>query len=142
MVLVDSSIWIEAARRNGDLASKVGLESLLEEFEAAVSSAVRLEFLGGARRCERERLEAYLDNLPHFPIEEEDWRSAVRHSWALRDAGLSIPWNDILLAAQSLRLRYRVYARDAHFDAMSGLLGIKLYSPGPGGSYSSAVQGG
>lgn len=137
MVLVDSSIWVEAARRHGDLAAKVGLEGLLEEFEAALSSPARLEVLGGARRNERGRLEAYFANLPYCPIEEADWHAAARNSWTLRDAGLSLPWNDILIATLALRVQCRVYARDAHFDSMRTVLGVRLYEPGPGGSFAS-----
>ena len=58
MVLVDSSVWIEAARRQGDLGCKVALESLLEEYEAAWCSPVRLEVMGGARKEERRGLAA------------------------------------------------------------------------------------
>ena len=57
MILVDSSIWIEAARRQGDLACKVALEAILEEYEAALCSPVKLEVLGGARKEERGRLQ-------------------------------------------------------------------------------------
>lgn len=136
LVLVDTSVWIEAAHRHGDLAFKVGLESLLEEYEAALTGSVRLEFLGGARRNERTRLEEHLASLPYLPLEEVDWEGAVRHSWTLRDTGLSLPWNDILLATLALRRGLRVYARDAHFEAMERALGLRLYKPGPGGSYA------
>jgi len=137
LVLVDSSVWIEAARRDGDIAFKVGLESLLEEYEAALTGPVRLEFLGGARRTERTRLEEYLASLPYLPLAELDWEEAVRHGWTLKDAGLWLPWNDILIASLALRMGLRVYARDAHFDAMERALGLRLYKPGPGGSYAS-----
>ncbi|MBC8040902.1 MAG: VapC toxin family PIN domain ribonuclease, partial [Opitutaceae bacterium] len=59
MVLVDSSVWIEAARRQGDLATKVALRALLDEYEAAWCSPVKLEVLGGARREERRALETF-----------------------------------------------------------------------------------
>ena len=136
MVLVDSSVWIEAARKNGDLACKVGLEALLEEYEAALTSPVRLEVLGGSRRAERQKLEGHFEQLPFYPLEEVDWKAAVRNSWSLRDAGLTIPWNDILVGTLSLRLRFRVYAMDAHFEALERVLKIELYHPGPGGRYS------
>jgi hypothetical protein len=136
MVLVDSSVWIEAARKNGDLACKVGLEALLEEYAAAVSSPVWLEVLGGAKPGERQKLEVYLAQLPYYPLEEVDWKASLRNSWSLRDAGLTIPWNDILVATLSLRWKYRVYAMDAHFEAMERVLKIELYHPGPGGRYS------
>jgi predicted nucleic acid-binding protein len=136
MVLVDSSVWIEAARRDGDLECKVALQALLEVYEATLSSPVRLEVLGGAGPAERQRLEQYFAALPSCSIEEADWEAAVRNSWKLRDAGLTIPYNDILVATLALRQRCRVYAKDAHFEAMSRVLGIELYRPGPGGTYS------
>jgi hypothetical protein len=137
MVLVDSSVWIEAARRDGDLACKVALEALLEEYEAAVCSPVRLEVLGGAPRRERERLEAYFAILPYAPVEERDWHAAVRNGWALRDAGSMIPWNDIVVATLALRVQCRVYALDAHFESMQRILRLRLYQPGPGGSFAA-----
>ena len=53
MVLVDSSVWIEALRRDGRLDVKLALEGLLEEYEASWCGPVKLEVLGGARPQER-----------------------------------------------------------------------------------------
>src|SRR5436190_18147522 len=103
MVLVDSSIWIEAARRDGDLKAKVGLESLLGEYEAVLCAPVRLEVLGGARKLERERLEHGFSCLPYLQVLDKDWQAAVSHAWKLRDAGLSVPWNDVLIATLAVR---------------------------------------
>jgi predicted nucleic acid-binding protein len=136
MVLVDSSAWIEAARRNGDLACKVAIEALLDEDEAALTGPVRLEVLGGARPDDRKRLQGYLSLLPFFPVEEIDWQAAIGNGWTLRDRGLAIPWNDLLVATLALRLRFRVYARDRHFDDIGPVLGLDLYAPGPGGSFA------
>ena len=136
MVLVDSSVWIEAAHREGDLACKVALEALLEEYEATLSSPVRLEVLGGARVKDRKRLDGYFAVLPYHPIEEQDWRASEKNSRALRAVGLTIPWNDILVASLALRLGCRVYARDRHFEEMEPVLGLDLYLPGPGGQFS------
>jgi predicted nucleic acid-binding protein len=119
----------------------VALEALLEEYEAALSSPVRLEVLGGARRGERERLESYFAILPYFPLEEADGQAAVRNHWALRDTGFTVPWNDVLIATLARRLNCRVYAKDVHFNSMKDVLGIELYEPGPGGSYSPAGSG-
>lgn len=136
MVLVDSSIWIEAARREGDLLVKVSLEALLGEFEALLCPPVRLEVLGGARADTRKRLGAYFSVLPYLHVLEKDWQAAVAHAWKLRDRGLTAPWNDILIATLAVRANCRVYARDKHFEAMAPLLGFSLYRPGYGGSYS------
>ncbi|MGP8197943.1 MAG: VapC toxin family PIN domain ribonuclease [Limisphaerales bacterium] len=136
MVLVDSSIWIEAARREGDLACKVGLEGLLEAAEAMYCSPVRLEFLGGARAGDRKRLSASMDCIPCKAIDASAWEFAGECAWRLRDKGQIIPWNDILIGSLALRWECRVYARDQHFEIMRDVLGLRLYKPGYGGSYN------
>jgi predicted nucleic acid-binding protein len=102
MVLVDSSVWIEAARRDGELAYKVGLESLLEEFEVLLCGPVWLEVLGGARPAERRRLRQGFEILPCWPVPDEAWMRATENSWRLRDAGHTVPWNDVLIGTLSM----------------------------------------
>jgi predicted nucleic acid-binding protein len=139
MVLVDSSVWIEAARRQGDLSCKVGLEGLLEAAEAMLCGPVRLEVLGGARAEDRQRLTSYLDCIPHKEFDDSVWDYARDCAWRLRDKGQTIPWNDILIGSLSLRWDCRVYARDQHFEVMSEVLGVSLYKPGYGGSYNPGL---
>jgi predicted nucleic acid-binding protein len=45
---VDSSVWIDALRREGGLQVKLALENLLEEYEAAFCGPTKLEVLRGA----------------------------------------------------------------------------------------------
>jgi predicted nucleic acid-binding protein len=136
MVLVDTSIWIEAARREGDLACKVGLEGLLEAAEAMYCGPIKFEFLGGARAQERPRLSAYLECIPYKAFDDTAWQFAIDCAWRLRDKGQTIPWNDILIGSLSLRWICRVYAKDQHFETMRDILGVRLYKPGYGGSYN------
>ena len=77
MVLVDTSIWIEACRREGDLACKVGLENLLDEYEAAWCSPVRLEFMGGAHKEERSKLAFWFESIPFRSVQEKHWEAAL-----------------------------------------------------------------
>ncbi len=141
MVLVDSSVWIEAARRKGDLACKVALESLLEGYEAAWCSTVRLEVLGGARKQERKRLADNFAVIPYVQVTETSWELALGNAWRLQDVGLQVPWNDVLIASVSVEHGWRVYARDKHFDLMSQAIGIRLYQPGYGGSFAAEPAG-
>lgn len=136
MVIVDTSIWIEASRRNGDLACKIGLENLLEEYEAAWCSPVKLEFLGGARPQDRQKLAFCLACIPYRTIEERHWEGAKQHAWQLRDRGITLPWNDILIATLALDLDCRAYAKDQHFETMATQLGLRLYQPGYGGRFN------
>lgn len=135
MVLVDTSVWIEAARRNGDLSYKVGLENLLDEYEAVWCSPVKLEFMGGARKEDRKRLEFWFESIPYRETKERHWAAAKLNSWKLRDQGLTLPWNDILIATMAQLEDLRVYSKDKHFESLAKILGIRLYRPGYGGRY-------
>ena len=135
MVLVDSSVWIEASRRDGSLEYKVGLEGLLEAAEAMFCGPVKLEFLGGARLQDRKRLSSYFECIPYRPMTDDAWEFAKDCAWRLRDKGFSLPWNDVLIGSLSLTWICRVYAKDKHFDILRDVLGVRLYTPGYGGFF-------
>jgi predicted nucleic acid-binding protein len=136
MVLVDSSVWIEAARRDGALEYKVGLESLLEAGEALFCGPVKLEVLGGARAQDRRKMAAYFGCVAYRAMDDGDWESALQLAWRLRDKGHNIPWSDILIGSLSARWACRVYACYRHFEIMRELAGVRLYKPGYGGSFA------
>lgn len=135
MVLVDSSAWIEALRRNGDIKVKLAVEGLLDAYEAQWCTPVRLEVLGGARKEERHRLGVHFSVIPYRPCTEADWERAVALAWKLRDGGLTVPWLDVLIAAVALHDGNRVYAVDRHFPAIARMVPLRLYQPGYGGAY-------
>ena len=137
MVLVDSSVWIEALRRDGNVNVKLALEGLLEEYEAVWCGPVKLEVLGGARVQDRKKLEEQFSCLPYFPMADAAWDSAKNLAWRLCDRGCTAPWNDILIATLSVLADCRVYSIDKHFVQMhqSGV-GIRLYQPGCAGGYN------
>jgi predicted nucleic acid-binding protein len=137
MVFVDSSVWIEALRRDGRLDVKLALENLLEQYEAAWCGPVKLEVLGGARAQDREKLEAHFGCIPYFQMKDAAWDSAKKLAWRLRDRGCIAPWNDILVAALSVEADCRIYAVDKHFEMMRNTgAAIRLYQPGYGGQYN------
>jgi predicted nucleic acid-binding protein len=136
MVLVDSSVWIEALRRDGRLEVKLALEGLLEEYEASWCGPVKLEVLGGARPQDRKALEKQFSCIPYFPMADAAWDSAKNLAWRLRGCGCTAPWNEILIAALSVKADCRIYAVDKHFELMRDAgADIRLYRPGYGGKY-------
>ncbi len=142
MVLVDSSVWVEAARRQGDLTTKVALRALLEEYEAGWCSPVRLEVMGGARREERRALEAFFSCIPYIECREPEWDAAKALAWRAREAGHTLPWNDFLISATAAARGLRVYARDEHFATLARMGGGFVYRPGYGGMYRSEEDDG
>lgn len=137
MVLVDSSVWIESLRRDGNVYVKLALENLLEEYEAAWCGPVKLEVLGGARKQDREQLETHFECIPYFQMKDHAWDAAKKIAWRLRDKGCNPPWNDVLIATLSVQAECRIYSIDKHFEQMREAgAGIVLYEPGYGGNYN------
>lgn len=136
MVLVDTSAWIELHRRDGDPAVKLGVRGLLDDFEAALCGPVEMEYLGGAKSAERERLQAWCNVLPYLRNDQKIWRKTAVNFSLLKQKGITAPWNDVLIASIALEHDCRVYAVDRHFTAMAPILGFRLYQPGYGGSFS------
>lgn len=136
LVIVDTSAWIEAHRSDGSPAVKLAVRGLLDEFEAALCGPVEMEYLGGARPEERERLQAWCNVLPYIRNDQKLWRKAAGNFSLLKKSGITVPWNDVLIATVALENGCRVYAVDKHFTAMAPLLGFHLYQPGYGGSYN------
>lgn len=136
MVIVDSSVWIEGLRRKGDLKVKVGLEGLLDAYEAQLCAPVRLEVLGGARASERKAIGQYFSVIPYRRCDPEDWERAIALAWKIRGEGLTVPWLDVLIASIAAYDAVRVYSIDKHFIAMSKIVAdLRLYEPGYGGRY-------
>ena len=135
MVLVDSSVWIELFRRDGDLLTKIAMESLLEEGQATYCGIVKLEVLGGAQGKERVVIANLFSLIPYLSQKELVWEKAVNLQWASKAKGLSVPWSDALIATLAHLNQFRVYARDKHFVALAEAGFITLYEPGPGGAY-------
>jgi len=141
MVLVDSSVWIAAGRRDGDLSTKVALESLLEAYEACWCGVVKLEVVAREIPERRRKLEFFLSTIPYRPITEPIWEAAKLLGWKLRDAGVNVPNNDILLAALAVKSLCRLYSVDAHFEQIAKIEpNLVLYTPGYGGMYHDGQE--
>ena len=136
MVLVDSSVWIEAARKNGRREVKFALRGLLDEYEAAFCGPVMLEVLGGARKDRRKSMRMFFECLPYRGTGRDIWHATLKNAHKVRDLGINPKWNDLVIATIALRHKDRVFSIDKHFTEMAPVLGLFLYQPGYGGSYN------
>jgi predicted nucleic acid-binding protein len=136
MVLVDTSVWIEASRSDGRQEVKYALQGLLDAFEATLCGPVEMEYLGGARPAERERLQAWCNVLPYQRSDQKIWRKAATNFSILRSKGVAAPWNDVLIATIASEASCRIYSCDRHFELMAPILSLFLYRPGYMGGYN------
>lgn len=135
MVIVDTSAWIEFFRRQGNASVKLAMVGLLDQYEATLCGPVEMEFLGGARPEEKDRLKAWFSLVPYLRNDQKLWRKAADNFSKLRKFGLNVPWNDVLIATLTIEADCRVYSVDKHFEAMAPLLGFHLYQPGYNGIF-------
>ncbi len=126
MVLVDSSVWVEALRLKGDLRAKTIIAQLLEDGSVRTCPVVKLEILGAARKDERKLLDSYFRNIISLKISELIWNEAINLSRTLRDKGLAAPWNDIVIASVAIHYSLPLYHVDKHFTDMSKLTKLKI----------------
>jgi predicted nucleic acid-binding protein len=140
MVLIDTSAWIEFFRRDGKLETKLAVRGLLDKYEATLCGPVEMEFLGGALPQEKKRLQSWFNVLPYARNNQKIWRQAADTFSQLRENGLTVPWNDALIATITLGQDCRVFAVDKHFTAMAPHLGLRLYEPGYGGIFNPDTE--
>jgi len=136
VVIVDTNAWIEMLRRKGDPLVKLAMNGLLSQYEAFLCGPVEMELLGGMPSEQRSRLSSWLSVIPRHRCGDDLWRNAGESYSLLRANGLTVPWNDVLVASVSLLAQCRVYSTDRHFHWMAPILGLSLYNPGHSGIFN------
>ena len=99
-VLIDSSSWIEALRVKGDPTVRERVRALLNEGRAAWCDIVALELWHGARGPkEKVVLAEFQRTLTCFEIGKSVWAEALKLAVKTRDAGLTVPTADLIIAS-------------------------------------------
>jgi len=140
MVIIDTSAWVEFFRRDGGPSVKLAVKGLLDAYQCVLCGPVEMEFLGGARPHEAERIRHWFDIIPYARHDHKIWRVAAGNYARLRAAGFTLPWNDILIATLALEKGFSVYAHDKHFTIMQQVLGTILYQPGYNGMFNPEYE--
>ena len=118
MTLIDTSAWIEFLRRSGAPDVKSRVATYLDVGAAAICGPVEFELLAGARPSEIVdiRTAAELSTRLEFPT--ACWRRAADLERSLRGRDVTVPRDDLFVAAAALEHGVPIYARDAHLDLM------------------------
>lgn len=132
MIVVDSSVWIEALRK-GDSAQARTLRSLLDADEAALAVPVRVELLGGASVAKRPALRRALSALPVLYPSDETWTLVDRWMEAAGQAGERFGVADLLIGAMAHETGSLVWSLDSDFLRMERLGFVGLYEASPCG---------
>jgi len=129
MILVDTSAWIFALRKNPFIKLKSRIDHLLEIDNVFTLGMIRLELLGGTKTKEEfDRLKNRLDALYEISTDAELWSSAAQLAFDLQRKGLTIPYTDILIANATIQSKAILMHADSHFDLIAEQTELKVES--------------
>ena len=118
MILIDTSVWIEFLCKRGKAEIKRRVADLIDRGEAAYCGPIQFEILSGARRSELPPIEKAFSFSTFLEFPSVCWAEAAKFDRNLREKGITVSRDDILIAAVAVYYRVAVYALDAHFQAI------------------------
>ena len=126
MIVVDTSVWIDAARRPTSSIART-LKDLLDADEVALALPVRLELAAGVSRRDRPALVRALSGLPLVRPSDETWQ--VIEGWVpmAADKGHRFGLSDWLIAALASEIGGLVWSQDEDFAKMERLEFVHRY---------------
>ena len=129
-VLVDTSVWSEALRRNKKLESDNVREfrSLILEHRVEIIGPIRQEILSGLREeSQFERLEKQIAAFPDLSLETEDYSMAAKFFNACRTQGIQGSNTDFLICAAAVRRDLAIFTADKDFKHFAKHVPIALH---------------
>ncbi|MCL5292175.1 MAG: PIN domain nuclease [Actinobacteria bacterium] len=129
LVLIDTSAWIHALRRDADERIKERVGDAIQSGRAAIAPIIRLELLGGTRtQAEFNRLRQRLDALHLIGNDDHTWDIAAEMAFVLRRQGITVPYTDTLIAACAISGDAVLLHADGHFDLLSKKIDLAVES--------------
>src|SRR4051794_22293186 len=111
MILVDSNVVIDAIKTQDP-----NLVGLFQAHSAAICGVSRAEVLHGARTpAERQRFLAMLNILALVPIPDALRDTTGDNLAALRAAGVTVPFQDVVIATVAIAFGVELWTRDQQF---------------------------
>jgi predicted nucleic acid-binding protein len=98
-VLVDTSAWVEAIRRQGEAGVAGMVRNAVAAGRGGALRPVLLELWNGAQSEDERQLRELERVLDRAPITEEGWNTACALARSCRRSGVSAPAMDLLIAA-------------------------------------------
>lgn len=128
-VLVDSSAWIFALRRDGIEHIRKRIDHWLDQDRLAICGLVMCELLGGAKNPkEYDRLERDLEAPHELALDNEVWKAAAKINFTMAQAGKSVPTVDCAIAATAMRHKAILAHCDEHLDRIAKVMHLRVES--------------
>ena len=128
MILTDASVFVDYLR-----ATDPKLAALFPTILVGACGATRAELYAGVRGpTEHRKLVTTLTPVAVVATPETAWELVGNNILALRRAGLTVPFPDVVVATLGILANVEVWARDHHFPRMQAALpGLRLFVEPP-----------
>lgn len=122
MVLLDTSMWIEALRPGGRSDSRKRVDVLIANDEAVWCDVVRLELWNGARGEREHRDLRFLEStIVCLPTDQHVWDESFDLARRARARGLTVGASDLIIVACAKRHGIPVESRDFQLEKLAKL---------------------
>lgn len=130
-VIVDTSVWSLALRRNQSLQESpqaVILRQLILDSRVVLLGVIRQEILSGIRESEQfNRLRDYLRAFPNLELEISDYELAAEFYNACRKHGIQGSNTDFMICAAAHRRSYSILTTDGDFSLFNRHIPVILH---------------
>ena len=126
MILADTSVIIDIWR-NPDIEK----QEIFERNEIATCYVIRAELFHGAKSDkEKKKIEDALNELNLMPINDEVWEYLGEILYKLKKQGLTVPFQDALIASVCIKHNCQLWTLDKHFSKIGEILNeLDLFQP-------------
>lgn len=120
LVLIDSSLWVLAFRKNCPENIKKIVGDLLDKDLAATCGIILLEILQGSKN-KKEYVEILeeMNALHYLETNKEAWNTGAQLAYDLRRKGITIPTIDLCIASLSIYYDLTIFHADHHFEVIA-----------------------
>ncbi len=117
LILIDTSIWIEALRTSGAADIRERVREVMVDGLAAWCDIIVVELWNGARGSyEKKKLSELEKEITCLPTTKEAWALARKLARACRESGKTVPAADLIIASCALFHKVKIDHCDSHID--------------------------
>ncbi len=114
--LIDTSVWVEVSRKDGNEQLKAEVAELLQAGRTAMTWPVWLELHQGAKgRRDEENLKGWREVSHWLAFDDACWAEAATTARTCHRSGVNVPFGDVLVSACARRHRVELLEQDRHF---------------------------
>ena len=118
MILIDTSIIIGFLRHPDEKTAQIFATENI-----AICGVVKAELLHGAHSLEDcKRILSALSDFPCLDMQPSDWEFLGRNLYRLRSHGLTLPFQDAVIATLAIVHQASIWTNDKHFSRIKSLL--------------------